>query len=145
MPSPCCVTGCSSGYRSNDEKVSPFCFPSGTELQKWRRAIPRKEVGAFSFESPNVHDCEKHFDTADIACYDAFVVNREVDSLRAEQLKLKPDAIFRIFEGLPRYLTKTKSRSRPPAKRRHVSHQMPPQQRTLPITRARLPGHRRRY
>lgn len=124
MPKTCCVTGCSSGYRSNKEKASLFCFPSSAELrEKWKRAIPRLEAGGFSFESKNVRVCEKHFDASDVVRTDEHIVNGVVVSLQRERPRLRTNAVPRIFDGLPAYLTKPKPRSRPatqrqPAKRR---------------------------
>lgn len=118
------MTGCSSGYRSNKEKASLFCFPSSAELrEKWKRAIPRLEAGGFNFESKNVRVCENHFDASDVVRTDEHIVNRVVVSLQRERPRLRTDAVPRIFDGLPAYLTKPKPRSRPaiqrqPAKRR---------------------------
>ncbi|KAL3192662.1 hypothetical protein MRX96_058883 [Rhipicephalus microplus] len=124
MSKTCCVTGCSSGYRSNKEKASLFCFPSSAELrEKWKRAVPRLEAGGFSFESKNVRVCEKHFDASDVVRTDEHIVNGVVVSLQRERPRLRTNAVPRIFDGLPAYLTKPKPRSRPatqrqPAKRR---------------------------
>ncbi|KAL4152736.1 hypothetical protein QTP88_000569 [Uroleucon formosanum] len=42
MPRTCCVVGCQTGYKSNDEKVLTFSFPKNEEIQnKWIKAIPR--------------------------------------------------------------------------------------------------------
>lgn len=39
----CCVVNCTSGYKSNPEKISEFCAPKNLELRaKWTKAIPRK-------------------------------------------------------------------------------------------------------
>jgi len=62
MPRTCCVVGCQTGYKSNDEKVSIFPFPKNEEMQKkWIKAIPiRKDF----IVSKNAAICAKHF-TAD--------------------------------------------------------------------------------
>lgn len=107
------MTGCSSGYRSNKEKASLFCFPSSAELrEKWKRAIPRLEAGGFSFESKNVRVCEKHFDASDVVRTDEHIVNGVVVSLQRERPRLRTNAVPRIFDGLPAYLTKPQTKSR---------------------------------
>ncbi|XP_075743646.1 uncharacterized protein LOC142801232 [Rhipicephalus microplus] len=127
MPLTCCVPGCRSGYRSCTEKASLFCLPSDREQRdRWKRAIPRQETGAFNFESKAVRVCEKHFDTTDIIRADEFRISGQSVLLQREKPKLRVGAIPRIFENLPAYLTKPKPRSRsqrenPPAKRRRVS------------------------
>ncbi|XP_075726173.1 uncharacterized protein LOC142767815 [Rhipicephalus microplus] len=127
MPLTCCVPGCRSGYRSCTEKASLFCLPSDREQRdRWKRAIPRQETGAFNFESKAVRVCEKHFDTTDIIRADEFRISGQSVLLQREKPKLRVGAIPRIFENLLAYLTKPKPRSRsqrenPPAKRRRVS------------------------
>ncbi|KAH8041878.1 hypothetical protein HPB51_019259 [Rhipicephalus microplus] len=127
MPLTCCVPGCRSGYQSCTEKASLFCLPSDREQRdRWKRAIPRQETGAFNFESKAIRVCEKHFDTTDIIRADEFRISGQSVLLQREKPKLRVGAIPRIFENLPAYLTKPKPRSRsqrenPPAKRRRVS------------------------
>ncbi|KAM7301346.1 hypothetical protein ISCGN_016865 [Ixodes scapularis] len=121
MPKTCCVTGCSSGYRSNKEKASLFCLPSSAELrEKWKRAIPRLEAGGFNFESKNVRVCENHFDVSDVVRTDEHIVNGVVVSLQQERPRLRTDAVPKIFDGLPAYLTKPKPRSRPAIQRQRA-------------------------
>jgi len=57
MPRTCCVVGCQTGYKSNEEKVSTFSFPKGKEMQnKWIK-VPRKDFTI----SKNSAICAKHF------------------------------------------------------------------------------------
>lgn len=59
----CVVVGCTSGYRSNKEKVHQFCAPKDLNLRKkWQIRIPRKDfiLGDKSYV------CEKHFKEEDI-------------------------------------------------------------------------------
>ncbi|XP_077507903.1 52 kDa repressor of the inhibitor of the protein kinase-like [Amblyomma americanum] len=111
MPRTCCVPGCRSGYRGNEEKVSMFCLPSDSDRRvKWKRAIPRQETSGFSFDSPHVRVCEKHFDASDIVRADQWVVDGVVVTSQCDVPKLSPDAVPRIFEGLPAYLSNPKKR-----------------------------------
>ncbi|KAH9372898.1 hypothetical protein HPB48_001749 [Haemaphysalis longicornis] len=69
--------------------------------------------------------CEKHFDPTDIIRADEFKISGQYVLLQREKLKLRVDAIPRIFENLPAYFTKPKPRSRsqrenPSAKCRRV-------------------------
>lgn len=66
MVNKCCVVGCTSGYRSNKEKVIKFSAPKDRVIrQKWQKAIPRSNYV--------VHDktyvCVKHFKDNDILRY----------------------------------------------------------------------------
>lgn len=57
-------------------KRSLFRLPSDATLrEKWRRAIPRKEVGGFSSNWPNMWACEKHCSPADIVQHDELIVD----------------------------------------------------------------------
>ncbi|KAH8032558.1 hypothetical protein HPB51_026011 [Rhipicephalus microplus] len=79
------------------------------------------ETAGFSFESKYARVCEKHFDASDIVRADVCTVNGDIVSLPRERPRLVEDAVPRIFEGLPSYLSKPKQRSRatkgPPLKR----------------------------
>ncbi|XP_072143470.1 uncharacterized protein [Dermacentor andersoni] len=113
MPNTCCVPGCRSGYKGTTEKVSLFCLPNNKEQrEKWKRAIPRQESGGFNFESKYTRVCAKHFDASDIVTAYNFNINGDDVSLEREKPTLKTNAVPRIFEGLPAYLTKPKPRSR---------------------------------
>lgn len=49
---------CTSGYKSNSEKVALFLFPKNEVLKnEWVRAIPRKNL----IFCPKTVICEKHF------------------------------------------------------------------------------------
>jgi len=59
----CCVVGCTTGYKSNNEKMSIFKVPNNPEdLKKWGLAIPRKNFVVTS----TTRVCEKHFCETDI-------------------------------------------------------------------------------
>lgn len=130
MPHTCCVPGCRSGYRSSKEKASMFSLPSDLERREmWKRAIPRQETAAFSFESKYVRVCERHFDPTDVIRVDGFIVRGRAISLPRYKVKLRDGAIPRIFQEPPARLAKPKppkprARSRkvnPPAKRRRLA------------------------
>ncbi|KAL3189721.1 hypothetical protein MRX96_021186 [Rhipicephalus microplus] len=93
MPLTCCVPGCRSGYRSTTEKAPLFCLPSDREQRdRWKRAIPRQETDAFSFESKAVRVSEKHFDRTDIIRADEFKISGQSVLLQREKPKLRVDA-----------------------------------------------------
>lgn len=63
MVNKCCVVGCTSGYKSNPEKVMMFSAPKNKIMRKkWQAAIPRRNY--------TVHDrtyvCIKHFEDKNI-------------------------------------------------------------------------------
>lgn len=59
----CCVVNCTSGYKSNSEKISKFCVPKNPELRaKWAKAIPRKDFVL----TDKTYVCSKHFHKDDI-------------------------------------------------------------------------------
>ncbi|GBM86994.1 hypothetical protein AVEN_19892-1 [Araneus ventricosus] len=62
MPSPCCVPGCRSNYKKN-ENVSVFSFPRNENLKKsWITAIKRQDF------IPTKHSrvCINHFPIKDV-------------------------------------------------------------------------------
>lgn len=62
----CCVVGCTSGYKSNPEKVSRFAAPRDPELRKkWSNAIPR----LYYTVNDKSYVCEKHFAPEEIIRY----------------------------------------------------------------------------
>jgi len=62
----CCVIGCTSGYKSNSEKVSRFSAPRDPELRKkWSNAIPRLNY----IVNDKSYVCEKHFAPEQIIRY----------------------------------------------------------------------------
>ena len=103
----CCIPGCNTGYRSNasKEKISLYKFPKDENMrQKWIRAIPRKDW--IPTDSHRV--CAKHFHKDDfvVASADSKINrrnSREKNSLQRK--RAKPEAIPRIFAGLPSYLS----------------------------------------
>ncbi|XP_077489740.1 uncharacterized protein LOC144100769 isoform X1 [Amblyomma americanum] len=122
MPNSCCVTGCRSGGKSNDEKVSLFRFPSDPKRrEQWKCALFRGQVGGFSLGSPHVRVCEKHFDPADIVRHDERIVNGDIVTLWRTKPKLNPDAVPKPSNVLQGFSSKSKARSRPPGKRRRVA------------------------
>lgn len=59
----CCVVGCTSGYKSNTEKVHQFCVPKNEDFRiKWAKAIPRQDL----VFTKNTYVCAKHFNEDDI-------------------------------------------------------------------------------
>ena len=62
----CCVVGCTSGYKSNPEKIPQFCVPKDVKRREvWAKAIPRKD-----FILTEKHFvCFKHFREDDIIRY----------------------------------------------------------------------------
>ncbi|XP_077486363.1 uncharacterized protein LOC144097541 [Amblyomma americanum] len=133
MPNTCCVPGCRSGYKGVTEKVSLFRFPADKELsEKWKRAIPREEAGDFNFDSKYARVCDRHFHAAHIIRVEEFAVNGDAVSLQRGRPALRPDALPRIFEGLPGYLTKSKQRRRSPVARKQVKRRREPSCYSLP-------------
>lgn len=65
MPNCCIVPGCTSGYKSNKEKVSLFSIPKDETLRnKWQSAIRKKD---FILKSNYKHRiCSNHFRAEDI-------------------------------------------------------------------------------
>jgi len=62
----CCVVGCTSGYKSNLEKVSRFAAPRDPELRKkWSNALPRLNYTV----NDRSYLCEKHFAPEEIIRY----------------------------------------------------------------------------
>lgn len=66
MVAKCCVVGCTSGYKSNTEKVSQFTAPKDHGLQqRWQKAIPRKNFVV----NDKTYVGSKHFSVEDIVRY----------------------------------------------------------------------------
>lgn len=59
---PCCIApGCTSGYKTNPEKVHFFYVPKDENLrQLWKIALKRRDLKS------NLAVCEKHFLQTDI-------------------------------------------------------------------------------
>ncbi|KAH7984737.1 hypothetical protein HPB52_023695 [Rhipicephalus sanguineus] len=105
MPRTCCVRWIRSGCKGNDEKVSVLWLPRDIERREMRkRAIPRRETGGFTFDSPHVRVCEKHFDESGIVRVHQWLVGGGVVTSQSDVPKLLSDAVQRIFDGLPAYL-----------------------------------------
>ncbi|KAK8786961.1 hypothetical protein V5799_023266 [Amblyomma americanum] len=122
MPNGCCVAGCRSGYKGNDEKVSLFSLPCNRERrEKWNYAIGRKENPWVSYESRHLRVCEKHFDPEDIIRHDVCVMDGDSVTLRRTKPQLKPDAVPRTTEVFPRSSSRPKARSWTRGKRRRVA------------------------
>lgn len=61
--SKCIIVGCTSGYKSNPEKLHLFSVPKDPQLrEKWQKCIPRQNFVL----NNNSHVCEKHFNEGDI-------------------------------------------------------------------------------
>lgn len=122
MPNSCCVTGCRSGGKGNDEKVSLFRFPSDPERrEQWKTALGREKVNSFALGSPHVRVCEKHFDPEDIVRHDERIMNGDVVTLWRSKPKLKPDAVPKPSYVLTGFSSWPKARSRPQGKRRRIT------------------------
>ncbi|XP_022172299.1 uncharacterized protein LOC111037095 [Myzus persicae] len=94
----CCVVGCTSGYKSNTEKVHQFCVPKNEDLRiKWAKAIPRKDL----VFTKNTYVCDKHFNENHII---KFWSSGDV-KIPYKQWRLVEGAIPTIFYG-PSYLSK---------------------------------------
>ncbi|KAH7967582.1 hypothetical protein HPB52_000145 [Rhipicephalus sanguineus] len=92
------------------------------QREKGKRAIPRQESGDLNLESKYTRLCANHFHASDIVTAYDFNIKGDCVSLKCDKATLKADAVPRISEGLPSYLTKRKPRSRsstmrPPCKR----------------------------
>ena len=103
----CCVPVCKTGYRSNTcaEKISLFKLPKDTALrQQWLRAIPRK----YWNPTDSHRVCAKHFHDEDfvVTSNDSRIDRRNarLDQI-LERSRLKPEAVPRIFDNLPAYLS----------------------------------------
>lgn len=89
MPRTCCVLGCRSGHKGNDDKVPMFSLPRDTERrEKWKRAIPRQGTDGFTFDSPHVRVCEKYFDESDIVRVDQWIIGGAVVTSQRDVPKL---------------------------------------------------------
>ena len=103
----CCIPGCKTGYQSNSNspKYALFKFPTEAHLRKkWLTAIPRKDWSV----SDSHRVCAKHFHETDFKTTSSDSrtqrrMSRETQSLK--RLRLNPEAIPKIFPGLPEYLS----------------------------------------
>lgn len=91
MPNKCCVPLCTSGYKTDLEKVPMYTAPTDDLTRKiWTRAIPRKNYVVT--ESSFV--CAKHFTTDDII---HFEVKKGMNPRKKSTLKI--GAVPTIFPG----------------------------------------------
>ena len=104
----CCVPGCKTGYKSNKnpQKISLFRFPKNESLKaKWIKIIPRENwTWTDSHRVCANHFHEEDFETESTDHRASRKANRDITELK--QARLKPNAIPRIFMGLPKYLSK---------------------------------------
>lgn len=89
MPNKCCVPLCTSGYKTDLEKVRLFPAPTDPLMRKrWTWAIPRKNYVV----TESSYVCAKHFTTDDIS---------QVEIKKGKQPRKKPqlktDAVPTIF------------------------------------------------
>lgn len=109
MPT-CCVPGCRTRY-GNSKGDHLFTPPSDkTELDKWARAIPRKDKEI----SKKSRVCASHFSEDMIIKIDTFVVNGQRVEIPGIKWKLKPGSVPHIFPNLPKYFTKDRVTRKPP-------------------------------
>ncbi|KAH7984742.1 hypothetical protein HPB52_023700 [Rhipicephalus sanguineus] len=63
-----------------------------------KRAIPRRETGGFTFDSPHVRVCEKYFDESGIGRVHQWLVGGGVVTSQRDVPKLLPGAVPRIAQ-----------------------------------------------
>lgn len=99
----CFVPGCTTGYKSNKNKLSLFLVPKDLSIREdWRKAIPRAD----KVLDETCCVCETHFEPNFIERHYRHVIDgKEVLTPRGKPL-LKNDAIPTIFPNLPHYLSK---------------------------------------
>ena len=109
----CCVPECRTGYKKQKrdaedadlEKVPIFEFPKDKDQQlKWLRAIPRDNLTITS----STRVCAKHFYEDDfVHCSTDLREGRKQsrESVTLKVIRLKSNAIPRIFPNVPSYLT----------------------------------------
>ena len=104
----CCIPGCKTGYKSNQtsQKISLFRFPKNESLKaEWMKIIPRENwTLTDSHRVCADHFYDEDFETESTDHRISRKANRDVPGLK--QLRLKANAIPRIFHGLPTYLSK---------------------------------------
>lgn len=96
----CCIPGCKTGYKGSPSCHRLFYVPS-TNIEKWRRAIPRKDRIITAKDSV----CTAHFDERFIVKNDVFVVDGKEILHPRIRWKLTPDVVPHLFPNLPGYLT----------------------------------------
>ena len=104
----CCIPGCKTGYKSNQtsKKISLFRFPKNESLNpEWIKIIPRENwnlTDSHRVCADYFYDEDFEIDSTDHRI--SRRANRDAPELK--QLRLKANAIPRIFHGLPTYLSK---------------------------------------
>ncbi|KAH0813849.1 hypothetical protein GEV33_008942 [Tenebrio molitor] len=124
MPRRCVVPGCKSNYDSTlkqNNSVTTFAFPKDEKKkQAWMRAIPRADW------SPTAHSavCIKHFHESHIIKHQPYKnpTSGEIQKLLLQHPKLTEDAIPKVFDNLPAYLSKKEppARTSPDCRREQV-------------------------
>ncbi|CAG9826288.1 unnamed protein product [Diabrotica balteata] len=124
MPRHCSVPNCKSNYATTlkyEKAQSTFSFPKNDHLRtQWVRSINRED---FRVTSSSVV-CKKHFDATDIIESESFIdKNGTVLQRNLVYPKLKENAIPRIFENQPSYLSNPKppTRKNPETRRAEIS------------------------
>lgn len=106
MPEKCCVPGCSSNYKSKKEEgyISVFRFPTEeTNRKRWIRNIPRRDW------TPTNRSvvCIKHFEESDVSRVEIYKdSDGNCHEYPRQRPLLLPNAVPKIFPGLPSYLNK---------------------------------------
>ncbi|KAE9523023.1 hypothetical protein AGLY_016654 [Aphis glycines] len=89
---------CTSGYKSNTEKVHQFCVPKNEDIRmKWAKAIPRQDL----VFTKNTYVCAKHFIENDIIKF----WSSGAVKISYKQRRFVEGVIPTIFYG-PSYLSK---------------------------------------
>ncbi|XP_046394679.1 uncharacterized protein LOC124162252 isoform X2 [Ischnura elegans] len=119
----CCVPGCSTGYSSSKRKNkrlgvkngSLFKAKSESQLEKWRKAIPRKDKVLAITDRV----CERHFSPDDIIrSYETRLPDGTIHKIERGIPLLKNEAVPSIFPNLPKYLSKESRTRKPPTERK---------------------------
>ncbi|XP_011691554.1 PREDICTED: uncharacterized protein LOC105452281 [Wasmannia auropunctata] len=88
MPANCIAPGCTSGYKSNPEKIHFFMVPKDKNIfTLWQNATRRKDIRAGQFV------CEKHFLAEDI------LWKREIKDSNGHVLGISPYKVPRLRKG----------------------------------------------
>ncbi|XP_047108465.1 THAP domain-containing protein 5-like [Schistocerca piceifrons] len=125
MPEKCCAPGCNSNYKSSKEEgyISVFRFPTEEENRKrWTRNIPRKDW------TPSNRSvvCIKHFEECDVSRVEIYKdSDGSCHEFPRQRPLLLPEAVPKIFPGLPSYLNKVQPPRRcdPEIRRKRARHE----------------------
>ncbi|XP_049957960.1 uncharacterized protein LOC126474532 [Schistocerca serialis cubense] len=105
MPEKCCVPGCNSNYKSSNEEgyISVFRFPTEEENRKrWTRNIPRKVSTPSNGSVVRI----KHFEESDESRAEIYKDSDGNCHEFPRERPALPEAVPKIFPGLPSYLIK---------------------------------------